>query len=102
VSEATEVVRFKLKDGTTVQQLQELRVPMAQEYDDAFGGRFQARLYALEDGTFVDVWTWESRELAEAALADTSKTPSFEKWKTLVDIVSFDWATPASWGGHGR
>jgi hypothetical protein len=99
--EATEVVRFKLKDGTTVEQLQELRVPMAQEYDAAFGGRFRAQLYSLEDGTFVDVWTWESRELAEAALGDTSKTPSFEKWGTLVEIVGFDWATPQDWGKHG-
>lgn len=102
MSEATEIVRITLKDGTTVDQLKEIRGRMETEFSQEYGGRFRAQLYALEDGSFVDVWTWESREIAEAALADPSDTPSFIEWAERVEIVGFDWATPEAWGRHGK
>ena len=40
----------------------------------------------------MDLWLWTSKAAAEEALADTSKTPLFEEWGSLVEMVKFEWA----------
>ncbi|HWI21578.1 MAG TPA: hypothetical protein VNT22_03085 [Baekduia sp.] len=99
---ATELVRIRLKQGTTLERLKALRTEMAEQYTEHYGGSFDVQMYELEDGTYLDIWTWETRELAEAALGDTSKIPAFERWKSLVEVVSFDWAAEQDWGRHAR
>jgi hypothetical protein len=99
---ATELVRIKLKEGTTLDRLKAVRIEMAEQYTEHYGGSFDVQMYELEDGTYLDVWTWATRELAEQALADTSGIPAFETWGSLVDVVSFDWAAEQDWGRHAR
>jgi hypothetical protein len=96
---ATEVVRIRPKAGQE-ERLRALRAIMVAEYEAHWAGRFSTELYELEDGTWLDLWTWETRALAEEALASPGKTPAFEEWKTLVEPVAFDWAAPGAWGTH--
>lgn len=98
---ATEVVRIRPKAGQE-ERLRGIRPAMVAEYEAHWPGRFSTDLYELEDGTWLDLWTWETRALADEALASPEKTPSFEEWKTLVDPVAFDWAAPGPWGTHSH
>lgn len=91
--EAVEIVRIRPQEGAEA-RLMELRPRMIDEYRQIYGDRVSAQLFECEDGTWVDVWSWETRALAEDALANTSRTPAFEEWVTLVDDVAFDWGKP--------
>jgi hypothetical protein len=42
------------------------------------------------DGTLVDIWVWDSREAAQAALDDGANIPGFAEWSEQVDVVSFE------------
>lgn len=42
------------------------------------------------DGTFVDIWVWNSREEAQAALDDGANIPGFVEWGENVEVVSFE------------
>jgi hypothetical protein len=89
----TELVRIRPKDGAKA-RLIELRPLIMKEIDAKYPGSAEAFLYEAEDGTWLDVWNWATREDAEDALADPSKFPAFSEWLGLVDLVSFEWATP--------
>lgn len=41
----------------------------------AHPGLTEARLTRLDDGTFTDVWRWDSAEQMQAALADMARFP---------------------------
>jgi Antibiotic biosynthesis monooxygenase len=41
----------------------------------AHPGLAETRLTRLEDGTFTDVWRWDSAEQLQAALADMARFP---------------------------
>ena len=41
----------------------------------AHPGLAEAQLTRLEDGTFTDVWRWDSAEQMQAALADMARFP---------------------------
>jgi hypothetical protein len=87
-----EIVRIRPKPGTE-QRLLEMRDPLVQSYRDNFPGFVSCRLLRPEEGdTWVDLWYWKRKSDAEEALADTSKTPLFEEWGKLVDMVQFEWA----------
>jgi hypothetical protein len=57
----------------------------------AHPGLAEARLTRLEDGTFTDVWRWDSAEQMQAALADMARFPqaraamSLTRDRTAVD-----------------
>jgi antibiotic biosynthesis monooxygenase (ABM) superfamily enzyme len=87
-----EIVRIRPKPGTEARLL-EIRDDLVRSYRDNFPGFVSARLLAPEEGgTWVDLWYWKRKADAEEALADTSKTPLFEEWGTMVDVEQFEWA----------
>jgi len=91
-----EIVRIRPKSGAE-DRLLEMRDALVQSYRDNFPGFVSCRLLRPEEGgTWVDLWFWTSKADAEAALADTSKTPLFEEWGTLVDMEQFEWAAVLS------
>jgi hypothetical protein len=88
-----EIVRIRPKDAAAEARLLEIRDDLVQSYRDNWPAFVSCRLLRPEDGgTWVDLWYWTSKEEAEAALADPSKTPLFEEWVTLVEPVAFEWA----------
>ncbi|MEZ5124283.1 MAG: antibiotic biosynthesis monooxygenase [Solirubrobacterales bacterium] len=92
-----EIVRIRPKDAAAQRRLLEIRDEMVQSYRDNFPGFVSCRLLAPEEGgTWVDLWYWRSKAAAEDALANTSKTPLFEEWGTLVEMVAFEWAAVVS------
>jgi len=97
--EAVEVVRIRPQDGAQ-ERLRAIREQLVAEYERHWPGQFRTRLLELEDGTWLDLWAWSSRELAERALAEEEKTPTFGEWRTLVEPLGFDWAVAPAWGTH--
>ena len=90
---AVEIVTLRPKDGA-LSRLLEIRPVLLAEYHARFL-TVTAQLFAQEDGTLVDIWTWPDRETAEGALADPAVSPTFtNEWQPLVDLVSFAWAVP--------
>lgn len=88
-----EIVRIRPKDAAAEQRLLEIRDDMVQSYRDHFPAFVSCRLLRAEEGgEWVDLWYWRSKAGAEEALANTHKTPLFEEWGTLVEMVRFEWA----------
>lgn len=90
---AAEIVRIRPKDDASAQRALEIRDDMVQSYRDQFPGFVSCRLLRSEDsGEWLDLWYWKTKADAEDALAHTDRTPLFEEWGTLVDMVQFEWA----------
>ena len=88
-----EIVRIRPKDNASEQRALEIRDDMVQSYRDQFPGFVSCRLLRTEDSNeWVDLWYWKTKGDAEEALANTDRTPLFQEWATLVDMVSFEWA----------
>lgn len=68
----------------------ELRPMMVSEHQARYPSA-TAQLYALEDGSWMDVWVWPTREEAAEALADETLSPAFNEWQTLVELISLNW-----------
>ena len=88
-----EIVRIRPKDGA-IPRLQELRPRILEEIEARYPGSASTQLFELEDGSWVDVWSWMSRADAEDAIANPAQFPSFVEWLDLVEPVGFDWARP--------
>jgi len=57
----------------------------------AHPGLAEARLTRLEDGTFTDVWRWDSAEQMQAALADMARFPQARAAMSLTrDVTAVD------------
>jgi len=57
----------------------------------AHPGLAEARLTRLEDGTFTDVWRWDSAEQMQAALADMARFPEARAAMSLTrDATALD------------
>jgi len=57
----------------------------------AHPGLAEARLTRLEDGTFTDVWRWDSAEQMQAALADMARFPQARAAMSLTrDATAVD------------
>ncbi len=90
---AAEIVRIRPKNAACEQRALEIRDEMVQSYRDQFAGFVSCRLLHTEDsGEWVDLWYWKTKGDAEEALANADRTPLFQEWTTLVDMVSFEWA----------
>ena len=57
----------------------------------AHPGLAEARLTRLEDGTFTDIWRWDSAEQMQAALADMARFPEAREAISLTrDATAVD------------
>ena len=57
----------------------------------AHPGLAEARLTRLEEGTFTDVWRWDSAEQMQAALADMARFPEARAAMSLTrDATAVD------------
>jgi hypothetical protein len=85
-----EVVRLVPTPGAHARLLR-LRAQMVHELRHTYPGLVDAVLSSCDDGTWVDVLSWTSREQAELALAQAEQSvPTFATWSTLVDVLSGD------------
>ena len=88
-----EIIRIRPKDADSEARALAIRDEMVQSYRDQFPGFVSCRLMRTEEsGEWVDLWYWRAKGNAEEALADTDRTPLFQEWTTLVDMISFEWA----------
>lgn len=62
-------------DSANLTELIAQRAALIAAIRAAYSGLSEARLTQLEDGTFTDVWCWESAEQMQAALAGVAAFP---------------------------
>lgn len=86
----TEIVHIRPKPES-INRLKEIRPAIIKSYQARYPN-VKAELYEVDDGTWVDIWTWSSRAEADEALADTSISPEFGEWQTHVELLSLKWA----------
>ena len=86
-----EIARLRPHEGA-LEELMHLRPLVLQEFSANAGTQFTSTLSLSDDGTIIDIWAWADREAAELAAADPATSPSFQKWNTLVELVSLEWS----------
>jgi hypothetical protein len=85
-----EVVRSRLRAGAEDEML-ELRPRMIAAVRERFPELIEARLVQLDDGTWLDLVRWSSREAAEQAAASMAEIPEAAAMAELIEeIVSFE------------
>jgi hypothetical protein len=62
-------------DSANLNELIAQRAALIATIRAAYSGLSEARLTRLEDGTFTDVWCWDSAEQMQAALAGVAAFP---------------------------
>lgn len=78
-------------DPADLDQLIARRATLIAAIRAAHPGLAEARLTRLEDGTFTDVWRWDSAEQMRAALADTARFPEARAAMSLTrDATAVD------------
>jgi hypothetical protein len=94
-----EIVRIRPKEGAETKLL-EIRDALVQSFRDIYPGFVGCTLVRPEEGgTWVDLWYWETRAIAEEALAKAGeRNPLFVEWSELVEMVEFEWAEVLSEG----
>lgn len=87
-----EIVKLRLKD-LPPSKLVSAHERSATDIRTRHPGLVASSLARLDDGTYVDILSWASREDAQAALDGGSEIPGFVAWSELiVEILSFDMA----------
>jgi hypothetical protein len=81
-----EIVRFRLKDGAEDEMLAE-RPNLFALLREAFPGLCAAHRAKLDDGTWLDVLLWGSREQAETAQREEMQRPEIAAALRHVDEV---------------
>jgi heme-degrading monooxygenase HmoA len=76
--EFVEVVHAKVRDGAE-QELLRRRPALEAGVREKLPGLLDIRLVRLDDGTYLDVLRWESREAADAAIARFAEVPEAEE-----------------------
>ena len=85
-----EVVRSRIRPGAEEDMLR-LRPRMITAVRQRFPELLDARLVQLDDGSWLDLVRWSSREAAERAAASMSEVPEAAAMGELLeDIVSFE------------
>lgn len=85
-----EVVRSKVRPGREGEML-ELRPRMIAAVRERFPELLDAQLVRMEDGTWMDLVSWSSREAAEKAAAAMEDIPEAAAMAGLLEeIVSFE------------
>ena len=78
-------------DPTDLAELIARRATLIAAIRAAHPGLAEARLTRLEDGTFTDVWRWDSAEQMQAALADMARFPQARAAMSLTrDATAVD------------
>lgn len=81
-----ELARFKIEPHKTNDMLAS-RDAMVDAIRARFPGLIEARLARLDDGTWIDVWRWESLEQAKAAAAGAPEVPEAGAMFSLISEV---------------
>ncbi len=90
MSAVYELVRSRIRAGAEEQML-ELRPRMIAAVRDRFPDLQDAHLLQLDDGSWLDVVRWGSRESAERAAATMQDIPEAAAMMGLIEeIVSFE------------
>ena len=85
-----ELVRSRIRTGAEDEMLQ-LRPRMIAAVRERFPELIDARLIRLDDGSWLDLVAWSSREAAERADASMSEIPETAAMAELIEeIVSFE------------
>jgi hypothetical protein len=78
-------------DPADLDELMARRATLIAAIRAAHPGLAEARLTQLEDGTFTDVWRWDSAEQMQAALADMARFPEARAAMSLTrDATAVD------------
>jgi hypothetical protein len=79
-------------DPADLNRLIAVRTTLIDAVRAAHPGLTQTRLTRLEDGTFTDVWCWESAEQMQALAADMSsfRPLAGAAWALTSDATSID------------
>jgi hypothetical protein len=78
-------------DQANMEELLARRATLITAIRAAHPGLAEARLTRLVDGTFTDVWRWDSAEQMQAALADMARFPEARAAMSLTrDATSVD------------
>ena len=83
-----EVVRSRVRAGAEPEMLA-ARPGMIDAVRSRCPGMLDAQLVHLDDGTWMDIVTWESREAAERAAAQFPAIPEATAMSALLDEVIF-------------
>ena len=85
-----ELVRSRIRAGAEDEMLQ-LRPRMIAAVRERFPELIDARLVRLDDGSWLDLVAWTSREAAERAAASMPEIPEAAAMAELIEeIVSFE------------
>ncbi len=85
-----EIARSRLRPGAEGRML-ELRPAMIEAVRARFPELIDARLVRLDDGTWLDVVRWRSREAADAAAAAFGEIPEAREMGELIEeVVAFE------------
>lgn len=85
-----ELVRTRIRPECEAEML-ELRPQMIAAVRERFPQLIEARLIKLDDGTWLDIATWETRDAAERAAAAFSDIPEAAAMAQFLDeIVAFE------------
>jgi hypothetical protein len=79
-------------DPANLDELIAIRAKLIEAMRSAHPGLAQTRLTRLEDGTFSDVWRWESAEQMQAAAADMPRFRPLARaaWALTSEATSID------------
>jgi phage tail protein X len=76
-------------DPANLDELIARRAALIDAIRAAHPGLAEARLTRLDDGTFIDIWRWDTAEERKAALKDMAKYPQARAAKSLTrDSIS--------------
>lgn len=85
-----ELVRSRIRTGAEDEMLR-LRPQMIAAVRERYPELINARLVRLDDGSWLDLVEWSSREAAERAAASMPEIPEAAAMADLIDeIVSFE------------
>ena len=90
MNEVYEVVRSRVRAGCE-QEMLALRPEMVAAVRKRFPDLLEARLVRMDDGTWLDIVRWRSREAAEQAAAAFAEVPEARQMAALVEeVLAFD------------
>jgi hypothetical protein len=90
MNEIYEVVRSRVEPANEAAML-ELRPAMVAAVRRRFPALLDARLVRMDDGTWLDVVRWSSREAADEAAAEFAEIPEAREMSALVaEVLSFE------------
>lgn len=84
-----EITEFRLVDGADDERLLEASAQIEDDLE-SFDGFVRRELLRGEDGVWVDLVWWSSRETAEAAVTAAMADESFGRYFSLIDDASID------------